>query len=137
MSVPEGRRTESKLAVQTQAKQLALYTVTICGNEKVFPKRDRWAITNRIVSVALTIMEEVDMANDIFVSTAGDYELRRKSQTVALASTAKLLGLMELAFMKYNIESNRIRHWTQMTVDTRDLIKKWRKSDKDRYGRFE
>lgn len=137
MSVPEGRRSESKLAVQTKAKELALHTVTICGNEKVFPKRDRWIITNRIVTTALTIMEEVDMANDIFVSTKGDYELRRKSQTIALASTAKLLGLMELAFMKYGIESRKIRNWTQITIDTRDLIKKWRKSDKDRYGKYE
>jgi hypothetical protein len=68
MSVPEGKRTESKLEVQTKAKELALYTVTVCGNEKVFPKRDRWVITNRIVSTALTIMEEVDTANDIYVS---------------------------------------------------------------------
>lgn len=58
MSVPVGKRTESKLEVQTRAKELAWYTVSICGNEKVFPKRDRWAITNRIVGTALTIMEE-------------------------------------------------------------------------------
>jgi len=136
VSVPEGRRTESKLAVQTKTKELAFYTVSICGNEKVFPKRDRWAITNRIVTVALTIMEEVDMANDIYVANAGDYDLRRRSQTIALASTAKLLGLMELAYMKYNIESNRIRYWTQLAVDARDLIRKWRKSDNDRYGKL-
>ena len=104
--------------------------------KRFFPKRDRWAITNRIVTVALTIMEEVDMANDIYVANAGDYDLRRRSQTVALASTAKLLGLMELAYMKYNIESNRIRYWTQLAVDARDLIRKWRKSDNDRYGKL-
>ena len=60
MSVPEGKRTESKLEVQTKAKQLAVYTVGICGNEKYFPKRDRWIITNRIVSTVLEIMEKVD-----------------------------------------------------------------------------
>lgn len=106
MSVPENRRKESKLAVQTKAKELAYYTVRICSNEKVFPKRDRWIITNRIVSTVLTIMEEVDVANDIFVSTKGDFELRRKSQTIAFSSTAKLLGLMELAYIKYAIEGN-------------------------------
>lgn len=136
MSVPEGRRTEPKLAVQTKAKELAMYTVSICGNEKVFPKRDRWAVTNRIVSTALTIMEEVDVANDIFVSTAGDYELRRKSQTIAFSSTAKLLGLMELAYVKYGIEGRRISYWTQLVVDVRALIQKWRKADKDRYGKI-
>jgi hypothetical protein len=134
MSVPEGKRTESKLEVQTKAKALALYTVSICGNEKVFPKRDRWAVTNRIVSTALTIMEEVDVANDIYVSTQGDFELRRRSQTIALSNTAKLLGLMELSYVKYSIDGDRMKHWAQMVIDARELIKKWRQTDKDRYG---
>ena len=134
MSVPLRRRTKSKLAVQTKSKELAMHTVSICGNEKVFPKRDRWAVTNRIVSTALTIMEEVDTANDIYVSTRGDYMLRRKSQTIALSYTARLLGLMELAYMKYGIDSSKIRHWTDLTLEVRALIRKWRASDKDRYG---
>lgn len=136
MSVPEGKRTESKLEVQTKARELAKYTTDICGNEKVFPKRDRWCIANRIVNVALTIMEEVDTANDIYVSTKVDFELRRTSQTIALSHTARLLGLMQLAYEKYNIEDKRIRHWTKLVVDVRELVKKWRQSDSDRYKQF-
>ena len=136
MSVPEGKRTESKLEVQTKARELAKYTTEICSNEKVFPKRDRWCITNRIVNVVLTIMEEVDTANDIYVSTRGDFVLRRKSQTIALSHTARLLGLMQLAYEKYNIDDKRIKHWTQLVVDVRELIKKWRQSDSDRYKQF-
>lgn len=136
MSVPVGKRTESKLAVQTKAKALALYTTQICGNEKNFPKRDRWIITNRIVDTALTIMEEVDVANDIFVSTRGDFELRRKSQTIAFSSTAKLLGLMELAYLKYKIDEKRIQFWTDKVLEVRALIKKWRQSDKKRYNKL-
>lgn len=136
MSVPVGKRTESKLDVQTKAKALALYTTQICGNEKNFPKRDRWIITNRIVDTALTIMEEVDVANDIFVSTRGDFELRRKSQTIALSSTAKLLGLMELAYIKYKIDGRRMSYWTGLVLEERELIKKWRQSDKKRYSKY-
>lgn len=136
MSVPENQRSESKLAVQTKAKELAEYTTSICSNEKIFPKRDRWILTNRIVTVTLEIMENVDMANDIFVSTKGDFEIRRNCQTTALASTAKLLGLMELAYIKYGIESKRIRYWTQLVYDERELIKKWRQGDKKRYERI-
>ncbi len=136
MSVPEGKRTESKLEVQTKSKELARYTTSICSNEKIFPKRDRWIITNRIATTALTIMEEVDTANSIYVSTKGDYDLRRRSQTIALSYTARLLGLMELAYLKYSIDSKRIRYWTQLVIDTRELIKKWRKSDADRYKKY-
>lgn len=33
MAVPEGKRTESKLAVQTKAIELATYTITICSKQ--------------------------------------------------------------------------------------------------------
>lgn len=136
MAVPEGKRTESKLRVQTAAKELAKYTTDICSNEKTFPKRDRWIITNRIVTCALTIMEEIDTANSIYVTTKVDYDLRRESQTIALAYTARLLGLIELAYLKYNLNGDRIKHWTQLVIDVRELVKKWRKSDSDRYKNF-
>ena len=136
MAVPEGKRTESKLEVQTKARELANYTTTICSNEKIFPKRDRWILTNRIVNTVLTIMEEVDTANDIYVSTKVDFDLRRTSQTIALSYTARLLGLMQLAYEKYNIEDKRIKYWTQLVVDTRELIKKWRQSDSNRYKKY-
>lgn len=136
MAVPEGKRTQSKLEVQTKARELANYTTTICSNEKIFPKRERWMLTNRIVNTVLTIMEEVDTANDIYVSTKVDFDLRRTSQTIALSYTARLLGLMQLAYEKYNIEDKRIKYWTQLVVDTRELIKKWRQSDSDRYKKY-
>lgn len=136
MAVPEGKRTQSKLEVQTKARELANYTTTICSNEKIFPKRERWMLTNRIVNTVLTIMEEVDTANDIYVSTKVDFDLRRTSQTIALSYTARLLGLMQLAYEKYNIEDKRIKYWTQLVVDTRELIKKWRQSDSNRYKKY-
>ena len=136
MAVPEGKRSESKLRVQTAAKELAKYTTDICSNEKTFPKRDRWIITNRIVTCALTIMEEIDTANSIYVATKGDYALRRESQTIALSYTARLLDLIELAYLKYSIEGNRIKHWTQLVLDVRELVKKWKKSDSDRYKAY-
>lgn len=136
MSVPEGKRTESKLAVQTKAIELADYTITICSNEKNFPKRYRWCLTNKIVDVTLEIMNDINTANSIYVSTKVDYDLRREHQTNALAYTARLLGLMELAYIKFSIEDKRIKHWTQLVVDARELIKKWRKSDSDRYKKY-
>lgn len=136
MSVPEGKRTESKLAVQTKAIELADYTITICSNEKYFPKRYRWCLTNKIVDTATDIMSDINTANSIYVSTKGDYELRRQFQTRALAYTARLLGLMELAYIKFNISDKRIKHWTQLAIDVRELIKKWRKSDNYRYKKY-
>lgn len=133
MSVPVHKRTEGKLKVLTATRALADYTLTICANEKNFPKRERWMLTDRIVTTALSILEEVDTANSIFVSTRGDYALRRKSQTLALAYTARLLGLMDLAHKRYRLSSERISYWTGLVIDSRNLIMKWRQSDKERY----
>lgn len=136
MAVPEGKRTESKLAVQTKAIELAQYTITICTNEKNFPKRYRWCLTNKIVDAAIEIMNDINTANSIYVSTKGDYALRRQLQTRALAYTARLLGLIDLAYIKFNISGKRIKHWTQLVIDVREFIKRWRKSDNDRFKRF-
>jgi len=136
LAVPEGKRTESKLAVQTKAVEMANYTITICSNENNFPKRYRWCLTNKIVDTAIEIMNDINTANSIYVSTKNDYELRREFQTKALAYTARLLGLMELAYVRFNIEDKRIRYWTQLVVDTRELIKKWKKSDSNRYKKY-
>lgn len=136
MAVPEHLRSESKLEVLTKSRELALYTSTICSNEKVFPKRDRWLLTNKIVEASLSIMEDIATANSIFVASKRDYELRREYQTRAFAYTARLLSLMDLAKEKYNLADNRVKHWTQLVVDTRNLVRKWKKSDSDRYKKY-
>ncbi len=136
MAVPEGKRTEAKMEVQTRAIELAIYTTTICNNNKIFPKRDRWIIANRIVGYALDIMDEVNYANDIYVSTKEDYTERRMAQVRAKSCTAKLLGLIDLAYSKYHIESKRMEHWTRLVANVRALIIKWKKSDSNRYKKF-
>ena len=49
MTVPEGKRTKSKLDFHTKAIELAVYTKQICNNNNIFPKRDRWILANRLV----------------------------------------------------------------------------------------
>jgi hypothetical protein len=137
MAVPEGKRTESKLDVQTKAIELARYTKQICQKERIIPKRDRWIIANRIIDTAFTIMSSVNAANDIYVSTKGDFEERRRLQTIAMSSTAELLGLIDFAYVEYSIEGRRIRHWTKLTSEVRSLIKNWRNADKKRYQHLE
>lgn len=133
MAVPEGKRTESQLAFQTKAIELADYTTTICKNEKVFPKRDRWMITNRIIDKVVTILECTYEANDVYVATKDDYLERRELQKKARQATSSLLALMALAHEKYPLGSKRMEHWTKLVKEERNLILKWMKSDKDRF----
>jgi len=133
LSVPEGKRTESKLAFHTQAIELANYTTTICNNNKIFPKRDRWMIASKIVNASITILTSVVKANGIFVSNKESYKKRREYQELARDSTLELLALIDLSYNKYHIESRKIEYWTRLVYDERKLILKWMKSDKDRF----
>ena len=56
--MPEGKRTESKLAFHTQAIELADYTTTICNNNKIFPKRDRWMNIIKICGRVIKCLEK-------------------------------------------------------------------------------
>ena len=84
MSVVQSKRGESDLTLITKANELATYTINICTNEKNFPKRYRWCITNKIVEFALDINNKINMANSVFVKDESDYLLRKGYQTEAL-----------------------------------------------------
>lgn len=136
MAVPSYKREQGELAAITKAKELVAYTIQVCNNEKRFPKRSRWILANRIVDSAMTIMEQCDVANNIYVSLPCDYELRRNAQTMALATTSKMLGQVEVAYNMYGSTAVNAEHWTGLVYEVRELIKAWRQSDKERYGGF-
>lgn len=55
MSVPVNQRGQGKLEVCTKARDLAVYTLQITKNKKVFVEEYQDAITNKIISTALDI----------------------------------------------------------------------------------
>ena len=133
MSVPTYKRGEQKLTVLTKAIGLAEYTITICKNEKSFPKRDRWIITNRIVTCALNIAENVRKANTIHVTNDDDFARSREYQQSAMEDAEWMLTLIELAYRNLSLETSRVEHWTDLVVEVETLISAWRKSDRDAY----
>jgi hypothetical protein len=82
LTVPEGKRTQSKLSVQTKAIELATYTITICSNEKNFPKRYRWCLTSKIVDTAIEIISDI----------TGVHLNSNKTQTFPLRQGINFLG---------------------------------------------
>lgn len=137
MSVVKSKQTEGKLLVVTKARELAAYTIKICSNEKNFPKRYRWCITAEIVDCAIDVSSNVNAANSIYVNDDNkkDYQLRRQYQTKALAETYALLSMIDIAYSVFSIESKRIEYWTRLVNEVQVLLRNWRKSDYDRYGK--
>ena len=99
MSVAKGDRKQGSdnLEVEKLAKGLCVYTIQICKNEKNFPKRDRWILTNEIVSCAVKAYGKIREANSITVTTLDDYMLRRKDQIKARKKLKRMEGLVEIA----------------------------------------
>ena len=133
MSVIKGKRSEGKLQVLTQASVLCAYTVQICKNEKYFPKRDRWIMTQHIVHEALDVLCCVKRANAVQVVTMDDYKYRRSQQVEAYSHAEALLSLLDVAYMTLCIEDERIEFWTGQVVSVETLLKKWRESDRKRF----
>lgn len=108
MSVPKGCRTESKLQVLVELQALATYTIQVCKNEKNFPKRDRWILTQHIVKLAVDAYALARKANAVRVVTMEDYKLRRGWQVECRSSLEALLGLIEIAYLALPLESERV-----------------------------
>lgn len=133
MSVIKAKRSEGKLQVLIQANNLCVYTVQICKNEKYFPKRDRWIMTQHIVHEALDVLCCIKRANAVNVATWEDYKYRRAQQVEDYSHAEALLTLLDVAYITLCIESQRIEFWTGQIISVENLLKKWRESDRKRY----
>ncbi|MBQ8965877.1 four helix bundle protein [Ruminococcus sp.] len=131
MSVVKSKRGEGKLLVITRANELAAYTIKICSNEKNFPKRYRWCISNKLVEAALSINNNIVAANSVYVADNDEqaYNLRRQYQTKALAETYALLSMIDIAYRTFGIESGRVEFWTHLAKEVQALLRNWRKSE--------
>lgn len=130
MSVIKPKRGECKLEVLTKARELAVYTIKITSNENVFLKEYQEAITSDLVKCAKDIFIHSFEANNVNLNT--DPEIRRKLMDQAIRDCYNLLALMQIAKPVFHLSTKRIRYWGNLTVEVRDLIRKWKKSDINR-----
>lgn len=133
MSVPKGCRTESKLQVLVELQALATYTIQICKNEKNFPKRDRWILTQHIVRLAVDAYALARKANAVRVATMEDYKLRRGYQVECRSSLEALLGMIEIAYLALPLEGERVEFWTKSVMSAEEKLTAWRNSDRKRF----
>ena len=133
MSVPKGDRKQGKLEVLVMLNALATYTIQICKNEKNFPKRDRWILTQPIVREAVDAYANARKANAIRVATMDDYRLRREYQMKTRCNLEALLGLVEIAYTSLSLEEGRVEYWTGLVIAAEEKLGAWRSGDRKRY----
>ena len=135
MSVPKSKRGNSELRILTRVDELAVYTIQICSNENNFPKRYRWCLTSKIVEDTVDIVRLVKMANSITINTDEElFKMRTAYQNKAYALTNSLLGMIDIAYRIFDIDSKRISYWTGIIVDVQKLLKNWQKANKQQFN---
>ena len=136
MSVPVSQRTHGKLEACVKAHDLCCYTLQITANKKIFMTQYQEALTNRIIEAAVTIHTLCWSANNIKVDSEYDYNERIRYQDKAAIQCNVLLSLIEIAKKIFHLETRRVTYWSGLVIDTRNLIRGWRSSDKKRYADF-
>lgn len=137
MSVPVNERSHGKLEAYTKAYELAMYTLRITKNKKVFTEEYQDVLTDHIVSAALDIYVLVGCANDMQVKTKNDErnsKERLAMQRKALKRCGELQKLILLAKPIFHLSTKRVKYWAGLTQDTRALIKAWSDSDRKRFS---
>ena len=76
-------------------------------------------------------------ANNIRVTEERKKELwswRSKLQYQAILDCNNLLAYIGLARRVFHLREKRVEYWSGKAIEARNYIKKWRESDKQRYG---
>lgn len=133
MSVPKSKRSHGRLEALTKARAIKNYTLQVCTNEKNFPKRYRWCITNNIVEETTEICRKIVRANAIRVVNIDDYNRRILFQKEAYELTEVLLEDIDTAYTFFHLTSNRVEYWTAEIEELQKLLKGWMRSDAERY----
>ena len=133
MAVVQSKRKQGEMIVFTKTRELATYTITICSNEKNFPKRYRWCITSKIVEEALSIETNASKANSVFVHDNYDYQLRKRYQSLAIASTHAMLSMIDIAYRVFGIDGKRVAYWTNLIKEVQILLCNWKKSEEEKH----
>lgn len=137
MSVRKGDRTESSFEVLTLMRNLSQYTIQAVGNERIFPKKSRWVVAQKIAQECIEAYSCIMGANSVWIdkdSPEDEKKYRRSLQIQAHSHLQSLLALVDLAFVVYSFDGNKAEFWTKSVRDTDTKLKAWMKSEKEKFG---
>lgn len=134
MSVPVNERSHGKLEACVKARELAVYTLRITKNPKVFKPEFQNALTDKIIAAALDIQNLSWSANNILVNSAEDLRQRLDYQERAASACNSLLSLIEIAKPIFHLATKRVTYWSGLAIDTRKLLRAWKDADRKRYS---
>lgn len=124
-------RKQSELTVITKAKDLCSYVIKVTRKS---PKQFRFTFVSRLQNLALSVIENLFRANDVFVSKADIYAQKERLSMQRKAMTdLKLLGYIALLSMEQGcILPKQYEQISRQIYDCQNLLGAWMNSDRRR-----
>ena len=124
---------QGELTIVWKAKDLVNHTMTVTNNSKLFPKKVRFTICQRMQNISLQILHDILAANEIFPDNRQKMEQRQDLQKEVLTNCKVFLSLLDIALEQGYVDIRRCEYWTGLTTDIKNLAASWRKKGAERF----
>ena len=124
---------QGELTIVGKAKDLVNHTLTVTNNSKLFPKKVRFTICQRMQNISLQILHDILAANEIYPDNRQKMEQRLDLQKEVLTNCKVFLSLLDIALEQGYVDIRRCEYWTGLTTDIKNLAASWRKKDAERF----
>lgn len=136
-SVHKRLRKETELQFMQTAWELQFELTKFVMREKNLPKKWRLVLGCPIVEKVDELVDNLTYANCIYPTSISDVELREKYQQMAVANCWQLQNkLVRMIECVETVKIEKMENVINLLSDAESLIKKWKKSDKERYKKL-
>ena len=102
--------------------------VKMTMNEKYYPKRARFIITNKLIESAMNVFSNFNAANSIFPNTEEKLKIREQYQTIGKANLVILEHQLNLSKRLFNIPSTVLDEIFLIILDIKKMYSNWVKA---------
>lgn len=127
MSVNKSDRTD-KSELCYLAEQVEYKIIKMTMNEKYFPKRARFIITNQIIDSVMSMANNMNIANSIFPNTEEKVKIREQYQYIGRGNLNSLESQLNLANKLFNIPSGVLDEIFVILKEIKSRYSNWVKS---------
>ena len=136
-SVHKRLRKETELQFMQTAWELQFELTKFVMREKNLPKKWRLVLGCPIVEKVDELVDNLTYANCIYPTSISDVELREKYQQMAVANCWQLQNkLVRMIECVETVKIEKMENVINLLSDAENLIKKWKKSDRERYKKL-
>ena len=134
ISVVKSRRTD-KSEMCYLANEVEYKVIKMSMNEKYFPKRARFIITNKLIDSVMNVSANFNAANGIFPTSAVKLIIREIYQIIGKANIAVLEHQLNLSKRLFNIPAAVLDDIFGQISEMKKMYPNWFKAGKKMLGR--